>query len=110
MPWLFAAQLEQLLLGWGYQRRNGDQGSAWNYSMEQQGRVVDVHVFEFDENGKNVYGVPYPFGSLDGEGMIGCKVRFRDSSHPPAALIERRARPQDRLPATRPAGAIKVAA
>jgi lincosamide nucleotidyltransferase A/C/D/E len=66
----FAAQLEQLLLSWGYQRRNGDQASAWNYSMEQQGRVVDVHVFEFDENGKNVYGVQYPFGSLNGEGVI----------------------------------------
>ena len=38
--------------------------------MEQQGRVVDVHVFEFDENGENVYGVQYPFGSLSGEGEI----------------------------------------
>ena len=66
----FAEQLEQLLLSWGYQRRNADHASAWNYSMGQQGRVVDVHVFEFDENGKNIYGVQYPFGSLNGEGVI----------------------------------------
>jgi lincosamide nucleotidyltransferase A/C/D/E len=66
----FADQLEQLLLSRGYQRKTGDRASAWNYSLEQQGRVVDVHVFEFDKNGKNVYGVEYPFASLSGEGVI----------------------------------------
>src|SRR5215471_10848522 len=66
----FAHQLEQLLLGWGYQRKAGDTGSAWNYSLEKQHRVVDVHVFEFDQSGNNIYGVPYPYGSLCGEGVI----------------------------------------
>src|SRR5215831_7955686 len=66
----FAGQLEQLLVTSGYHRRHDDQASAWNYSMEQQKHVVDVHVFEFDEHGKHIYGVQYPFGSLNGEGMI----------------------------------------
>jgi len=66
----FAERLEQFLFAHGFQKRNGPNASAWNYSMEQQGRVVDVHVFEFDENGKNIYGVQYPFGSLNGEGLI----------------------------------------
>jgi len=66
----FAQQLEQLLVSWGYQRRTDDRASAWNYSLEQQGRVVDVHVFEFDKQGKHIYGVQYPFGSLSGEGVI----------------------------------------
>jgi lincosamide nucleotidyltransferase A/C/D/E len=70
----FAQRLEQLLLGWGYLRRAG--GSDWNHSLEQQGRVLDVHVFELDQNGKNTYGVEYPSGSLSGEGVIlGNRVR-----------------------------------
>ncbi len=66
----FADRLEQLLLGWGYQRRADVNSSAWNFSLERQGRVLDVHVFEFDQNGKNIYGIQYPYGSLAGEGMI----------------------------------------
>jgi len=66
----YADRLEHFLLDHGFQKGNAQDASAWNYSMEQQGRVVDVHVFEFDENGKNIYGVQYPFGSLNGEGQI----------------------------------------
>ena len=32
--------------------------------------LIDVHVFEYDEQGKNIYGVPYPFGSFNGKGKI----------------------------------------
>lgn len=71
-----ASRLEQLLLSRGYQRRVGQDTSAWNYTLEKLGLVVDVHVFEFDQNGKNIYGVQYPYGSLSGEGMIlGSSVR-----------------------------------
>ena len=31
---------------------------------------IDVHAFDYDENGKNIYGIEYPFGSLTGKGKI----------------------------------------
>ena len=34
------------------------------------GKQVDVHAFEYDEVGKNVYGIEYPYGSLTGKGTI----------------------------------------
>src|SRR5262245_12218374 len=52
---VFAERLKRFLLSRGYQRRLGVDSSAWNFSLELQGRVLDVHVFEFDENGKNIY-------------------------------------------------------
>lgn len=36
----------------------------------EDGQLIDIHVFEHDRNGKNVYGVPYPFDSLTGKGKI----------------------------------------
>jgi lincosamide nucleotidyltransferase A/C/D/E len=35
-----------------------------------EGLQVDVHVFEYDEYGKNVYGIEYPYGSLTGKGTL----------------------------------------
>ncbi|MEU6427814.1 hypothetical protein ABZ860_18140 [Microbispora sp. NPDC046973] len=50
--------------------RDGD-GTAWNYVLtDGRGRSVDVHVFEYDESGTNVYGIEYPHGSLTGRGTI----------------------------------------
>jgi len=66
----FAARLDQLLLDWGYRPRAVDGATAWNRSVERQGRVLDVHVFEFDAQGNHIYGVQYPYGSLSGEGVI----------------------------------------
>jgi len=34
------------------------------------GMSVDIHVFEYDENGNNTYGIEYPYGSLTGTGII----------------------------------------
>ena len=42
------------------------------YVMKNEaGKSVDIHVFEYDENGRNIYGIAYPFGSLTGTGIIG---------------------------------------
>lgn len=30
-----------------------------------------MHVFEFDEQGRNIYGIEYPKDSLSGQGIIG---------------------------------------
>ncbi len=57
--------------GLGYARRPGGGDTAWNYVLtDGGGRGVDVHVFEYDESGKNVYGIEYPHGSLTGQGEI----------------------------------------
>jgi lincosamide nucleotidyltransferase A/C/D/E len=40
------------------------------FMKDESGHAVDVHVFEYDDNGKNIYGVMYPFGSLTGKGVI----------------------------------------
>ncbi|WP_221891151.1 nucleotidyltransferase domain-containing protein [Microbispora sp. KK1-11] len=57
--------------GLGYTRRRDGDDTAWNYVLtDGRGRHVDVHVFEYDESGKNAYGIAYPYGSLTGQGRI----------------------------------------
>jgi lincosamide nucleotidyltransferase A/C/D/E len=34
------------------------------------GRLVDIHSYTFDQDGKLTFGVPYPFDSLNGTGHI----------------------------------------
>lgn len=46
--------------------------SEWNFAARSAtGREIDIHVFEYDECGNNVYGIEYPHGSLNGQGEIG---------------------------------------
>lgn len=43
---------------------------------DDHGRQVDVHSCTFDENGKNIFGVDYPYESWQGSGTInGLSVR-----------------------------------
>ena len=44
--------------------------SPWSFVLSDGRRSVDVHVFAYDESGKNVYGIEYPFGSLTGSGEL----------------------------------------
>ena len=45
---------------------------ACNFVLaDNRGRQVDVHSYTFDPDGRNVYGVAYPFESLAGKGTIG---------------------------------------
>lgn len=48
-----------------------------NFVLEDdRGRQVDVHSCTFDENGKNIFGVDYPYESWQGSGTInGLSVR-----------------------------------
>ena len=65
------AKLRQLLECYGYKEEGRDDSSEFMYYMKNEaGDGVDVHAFEYDKNGKNTYGVEYPFGSLTGTGMI----------------------------------------
>ena len=78
----------------GFSRLSREDSSAWSFVLSDGRRNVDVHVFAYDESGKNVYGIEYPFGSLTGTGDIdGVKVacvapewmfRFK-AAYPPTA-------------------------
>lgn len=61
----------------GFREKVQSDTTPWNYVLsDDANRVVDVHVFEFDRDGNNTYGVAYPKESLTGEGIIaGRKVR-----------------------------------
>ena len=65
------AGLRELLEGSGYREEPRFDSSEFMYVMKNEaGQNVDIHVFEYDENGNNVYGIEYPFGSLTGTGLI----------------------------------------
>jgi lincosamide nucleotidyltransferase A/C/D/E len=59
----------------GFSRLPREDSSPWSFVLSDGRRNVDVHVFAYDESGKNVYGIEYPFGSLTGTGELdGIKV------------------------------------
>ena len=65
------AILRQFLESDGYKEEERNDSSEYMYVMNNKtGQSVDVHAFEYDENGKNTYGIEYPFGSLTGTGII----------------------------------------
>lgn len=67
-----ATKLNDILGSYGFKNYPRDDTSDWNYVLvNEQEKLIDIHVFEFDENGKNTYGVQYPKDSLTGEGRIG---------------------------------------
>ena len=54
----------------GLPKENQRKGLCLEVFPGASGPLVDVHVFELDEEGRNRCGVPYPFGSVNGVGMI----------------------------------------
>jgi lincosamide nucleotidyltransferase A/C/D/E len=65
-------KLRELLEDKGYKDVPRNDTSDYNFvSGDDQGHLVDVHVYEFNENGKNIYGIEYPHDSLAGTGTIG---------------------------------------
>ena len=59
----------------GYSEEKRNDSSAINYVLKnEEGYVVDVHVFEHDDKGKIIYGIPYPFESLTGKGSINGQI------------------------------------
>lgn len=69
--------LRQLLTQWGFKEAESGNSTAWNYVMhDSEGMTLDIHVFEYDAAGNNIYGIAYPLGSLSGTGIIaGQQVR-----------------------------------
>lgn len=72
-----AQRLKELFARWGYVLQPRQDATDWNYVVAVgSGGTVDVHVFEFDDQGNNTYGIEYPKDSLTGTGVIaGQQVR-----------------------------------
>jgi len=69
------AKLRNLLESSGYKEEPRNDTAEWMYVMKNpDGKQVDVHAFEYDEDGKNIYGIEYPYGSLTGKGKINGQV------------------------------------
>ena len=55
----------------GYQEVVRDDSRECNFVLEDdQGHLIDFHSCTFDDEGNNVFGVKYPFDSLQGSGII----------------------------------------
>ena len=64
--------LQHWLAAQGYTERPSPDKSAWNYVVgDDKGRIIDIHVFEFDGDGKHIYGTEYPRESLSGHSTLG---------------------------------------
>ena len=64
-------KLYYLLKNKGYEEEKRDDSCEHNYVMRSKGgQLIDIHVFEYNQKGENIYGAPYPFGSLTGKGKI----------------------------------------
>lgn len=65
------ARIRSLLQERGYVEIPRDDSWLCNFVLgDKQGHCIDIHSFEFDPQGKCVFGVQYPFESLQGSGSI----------------------------------------
>lgn len=68
--------LREFLEARGYKDIKVEQARGWNFVLgDKNGREVDVHVIEIDDQGKGIYGPKengemYPAASLTGRGLI----------------------------------------
>lgn len=65
-----AAELKKFLISEGYQDEIRKDTSDFNFVVKKDDNLIDIHVFEFDESAKNIYGIEYPKDSLTGKGSI----------------------------------------
>lgn len=65
-------QIRALLEAHGYSEAFRDDSWECNFVLEDaQGHSFDLHSCTFDADGKNIFGVAYPFDSWSGHGLIG---------------------------------------
>jgi len=65
------AQIRALLAARGFRDVPRDDTWECNFVLgDDRWRQVDIHSYTFDAQGNPVYGVPYPFDSLTGNGTI----------------------------------------
>ncbi|KXK13120.1 MAG: Lincosamide resistance protein [Chloroflexi bacterium OLB14] len=67
----FVSQIREILEARGYRDVPRDDTRDCNFVLgDEQGRQIDIHTFTFDENGKLIFGIEYPFDSLNGSAEI----------------------------------------
>lgn len=66
-----ASRLRALLEARGYSEVVRDDSWECNFVMgDENGHLIDIHSCTFDAEGNNIFGVAYPFDSLNGSGTI----------------------------------------
>jgi len=71
LPHSYAPKLRELLEVRGYRDVPRPDTRECNFVLgDGMGRLVDVHTYEFDENGNNVFGVAYEPKHFTGTGAI----------------------------------------
>jgi lincosamide nucleotidyltransferase A/C/D/E len=64
-------QIRALLEARGYHDVPRDDTWECNFVLgDDEGHLIDIHSYTFDAEGQNVYGVAYPYASLQGTGTI----------------------------------------
>ena len=86
LPHRFTPKLRELLETRGYKDVPRDDTRDCNFVLgDDNGRLLDVHTYTFDEDGKNIFGVAYEPHHLTGTGVInGCPVKCP----PPDVMVE----------------------
>jgi len=86
LPHIFVPILRELLAARGYKDMPRDDTRDCNFVMgDNQRRLVDVHSYTFDGDGKNIFGVAYEPRHLTGSGIInGYPVKCP----PPDVMVE----------------------
>ncbi len=64
-------KIRELLEARGYQDVPRDDTRDCNFVLgDDEGHLIDIHSYTFDEHGNLTFGVEYPYDSLKGKGMI----------------------------------------
>lgn len=65
-------KIRRILKLHGYHDIPRDDSHEYNFVMgDENGHILDIHTYHFDESGNLVKGLDYPFDSLNGKGMVG---------------------------------------
>jgi lincosamide nucleotidyltransferase A/C/D/E len=71
MPHRGVPELRRILDKRGYADVPRDDTREFNFVLgDDKGHLVDIHTYTFDEQGKLIFGEPYPPDSLTGRGAI----------------------------------------
>ena len=71
VPHRYVPRLRELFASRGYREKNGPDNWESNFVLaDESGRELDVHTYELDEQGNNIYGVEYRREHLTGKGSI----------------------------------------
>ncbi|MCL2225771.1 MAG: GNAT family N-acetyltransferase [Defluviitaleaceae bacterium] len=86
LPHKFVPKLREILESRGFKDIPRDDTRECNFVLgDSRGRLVDIHSYTFDENGKHIFGVAYEPHQLTGRGTIeGYPVKCI----PPATAVE----------------------